>query len=250
MTSWNTSVKHVSAEITTVRGVSYVNTAATDQAGNDSIDTVQTKAATESAAQQQQQQQPHDTNGHANGTAHAQQASSLDMRNIRYSVQVRYGQWWKGACLRQKHTRVILNDVTLRVKSGEITAVLGNSGKTTLVCRQTGATQIRRLYATVTYDVHCYTSFPHVQLPRYQQTQCYTHRVTYKNARFFATFNVKLLVSASAQMSTDINGPATTTRSCCHSDIIYFTSYRHVRHASTREQLPHKCDINHSNGAV
>ena len=53
----------------------------------------------------------------------------LDVDGVSYSVKLREGAWWKGACFRKQQERHILRDVTLRVRSGGITAILGNSGR-------------------------------------------------------------------------------------------------------------------------
>lgn len=53
---------------------------------------------------------------------------SLDVLNVRYVVREWVGSWWKGACFRKTRRKVVLNDISLRLRAGEITAVLGNSG--------------------------------------------------------------------------------------------------------------------------
>ncbi|XP_052766024.1 ATP-binding cassette sub-family G member 5-like [Mya arenaria] len=68
----------------------------------------------------------------------------LDVYNVNYEVKEWVGPWWKGACFRKIRHKQVLNNVTLRLKSGEITAILGNSGsgKTSLLdvitCRSSG----------------------------------------------------------------------------------------------------------------
>ncbi|XP_052820665.1 ATP-binding cassette sub-family G member 5-like isoform X1 [Mya arenaria] len=68
----------------------------------------------------------------------------LDVLNLKYVVRDWVGPWWKGACFRKLRHKCIINDVTLRLKSGEITGILGNSGsgKTSLLdvitCRASG----------------------------------------------------------------------------------------------------------------
>ena len=54
---------------------------------------------------------------------------SLDILNVKYVVQQWMGSWWKGACFRKVRQKVVLDDISIRLKSGEITAILGNSGK-------------------------------------------------------------------------------------------------------------------------
>lgn len=56
---------------------------------------------------------------------------SLDVLNVRYVVREWVGSWWKGACFRKVRQKVVLDDISIRLKSGEITAILGNSGKYT-----------------------------------------------------------------------------------------------------------------------
>lgn len=52
----------------------------------------------------------------------------LDVKNVSYVVKEWVGPWWKGACLRKTRRKRVLNDVSIRLTSGEITAILGNSG--------------------------------------------------------------------------------------------------------------------------
>ncbi|KAH3859053.1 ATP-binding cassette sub-family G member 5-like [Dreissena polymorpha] len=74
----------------------------------------------------------------------ARREKHLDVLNVRYVVKEWQGPWWKGACFRRVIDKVVLNDVSLRLKPGEITAILGNSGsgKTSLLdviaCRSSG----------------------------------------------------------------------------------------------------------------
>lgn len=53
----------------------------------------------------------------------------LDVLHVKCKVRERVGPWWKGACLRAVREKVILNDVSARFKNGEVTAILGTSGK-------------------------------------------------------------------------------------------------------------------------
>ena len=53
---------------------------------------------------------------------------TLDVRDVTYEVQEWQGSWWKGCCLRQRRQKDVLKDVTARMESGQLTAVLGNSG--------------------------------------------------------------------------------------------------------------------------
>lgn len=66
---------------------------------------------------------PNSSNGHDTGV------KSLDVLNVKYVVREWVGSWWKGACFRRVREKVVLDDISLRLKSGEITAILGNSGK-------------------------------------------------------------------------------------------------------------------------
>ena len=72
-------------------------------------------------------------NGRAGASVDAEKPTrhSLDVKGVSYTVKYREGAWWRGACLRKQQQRHILRDVTLRVNSGSVTAVLGNSGKQT-----------------------------------------------------------------------------------------------------------------------
>lgn len=54
---------------------------------------------------------------------------SLDVLNLTGVVKEYLGPWWKGACCRKSRERVVLNDISLSLKAGQITAILGNSGK-------------------------------------------------------------------------------------------------------------------------
>jgi ABC-type glutathione transport system ATPase component len=54
--------------------------------------------------------------------------SSLSVQNVNYVVKEWVGPWWKGACFRKIRSKTVLRDISLHVKSAEITAILGNSG--------------------------------------------------------------------------------------------------------------------------
>jgi len=54
---------------------------------------------------------------------------SLVMKNIDYCVKKRTGPWWKGCCLRPIEQKHILKKVNVKFESGELTAILGSSGK-------------------------------------------------------------------------------------------------------------------------
>ena len=54
--------------------------------------------------------------------------STLNVSNVTYVVREYVGPWWKGACLRKTRRKTVLENISLQVKSGEITAILGNSG--------------------------------------------------------------------------------------------------------------------------
>ncbi|XP_053377061.1 ATP-binding cassette sub-family G member 5-like [Mercenaria mercenaria] len=70
--------------------------------------------------------------------------STLNVADVSYVVQEYVGPWWTGACLRKTRRKTVLQNISLQVKSGEITAILGNSGsgKTSLLdiisCRSSG----------------------------------------------------------------------------------------------------------------
>ncbi|XP_045159980.2 ATP-binding cassette sub-family G member 5-like [Mercenaria mercenaria] len=71
--------------------------------------------------------------------------STLNVSNVFYVVKEWVGPWWTGACFRKTRRKIVLRDISLQVKAGEITAILGNSGsgKTSLLdvisCRSSGA---------------------------------------------------------------------------------------------------------------
>lgn len=70
--------------------------------------------------------------------------SALSVSDVTYVVKEYVGPWWKGACFRRTRRKTVLKNVSLQVKAGEITAILGNSGsgKTSLLdiisCRSAG----------------------------------------------------------------------------------------------------------------
>lgn len=53
---------------------------------------------------------------------------SLSLLNINYQIKEFVGPWWKGACLRKRQTKSVLNSINIQFKSGEMTAILGSSG--------------------------------------------------------------------------------------------------------------------------
>ena len=55
-------------------------------------------------------------------------SSTLSIIGLNYTVKEWIGPWWKGACLRKQRKKIVLNDITMQLKSGQITAILGNSG--------------------------------------------------------------------------------------------------------------------------
>ena len=57
------------------------------------------------------------------------EAVHLDVSHVTYTVKERLGGWYQGCCLREKVEKVVLDDVSLRASGGEVTALLGNSGK-------------------------------------------------------------------------------------------------------------------------
>lgn len=80
---------------------------------------------------------------------------NLNIQNLNYKVTEFVGPWWTGACLRRRKSKHVLRDISLQVKSGEITAILGNSGsgKTSLLdviaCRSTGTVSGKVCYNNV-----------------------------------------------------------------------------------------------------
>lgn len=55
---------------------------------------------------------------------------ALNLKDITYTVEEYIGRWWQGACFRKKRSKRVLDNVTTQFRSGEITAILGSSGKT------------------------------------------------------------------------------------------------------------------------
>ncbi|KAK3598078.1 hypothetical protein CHS0354_014614 [Potamilus streckersoni] len=70
---------------------------------------------------------------------------TLSLLQVSYVVKQWAGPWWKGACLRPVLYKTVLSNITMQLKSGQITALLGNSGsgKTSLLdvisCRSSGS---------------------------------------------------------------------------------------------------------------
>ena len=54
--------------------------------------------------------------------------STLSIRHVTYTVKETIGKWWKCHCGKTRH-KVVLKDISMHLKSGEVTAILGNSGK-------------------------------------------------------------------------------------------------------------------------
>ena len=55
--------------------------------------------------------------------------TTLSVLNVSMVVKERIGPWWKGACLRRIRHKIVLRDACMHMKSGQITAILGGSGK-------------------------------------------------------------------------------------------------------------------------
>ena len=53
---------------------------------------------------------------------------TVNMLNVNYEVTEWIGPWWKGACFRRQRKKTVLRDITVQLKSGLLTAILGNSG--------------------------------------------------------------------------------------------------------------------------
>ncbi|XP_074662481.1 ATP-binding cassette sub-family G member 5-like [Tubulanus polymorphus] len=60
---------------------------------------------------------------------------TLSVQEVTYVVKETVGAWYKGACFREERKKTVLNGVNLHLVSGQITAILGNSGsgKTSLL---------------------------------------------------------------------------------------------------------------------
>lgn len=53
---------------------------------------------------------------------------ALSVSDVTYVVKEYVGPWWRGACFRKTKRKTVLKNISLHVKAGEITAILGNSG--------------------------------------------------------------------------------------------------------------------------
>ncbi|ELT88926.1 hypothetical protein CAPTEDRAFT_142325 [Capitella teleta] len=60
---------------------------------------------------------------------------SLSVLGLTYIVKRWEGSWWKGCCMRPRMVKSVLTNVSMHVSSGQLTALLGNSGsgKTSLL---------------------------------------------------------------------------------------------------------------------
>ncbi|KAK3598669.1 hypothetical protein CHS0354_020431 [Potamilus streckersoni] len=73
------------------------------------------------------------------------ETKTLSLHRVSYVVKQGAGPWWKGVCLRPEIYKTVLSNITMQLKSGQITALLGNSGsgKTSLLdvisCRSSGS---------------------------------------------------------------------------------------------------------------
>ena len=65
-------------------------------------------------------------------------SSTMSIIGLNYTVKEWIGPWWKGACLRKQRKKKVLTDITMQLKSGQITAILGNSGKLTIMSQSSG----------------------------------------------------------------------------------------------------------------
>ncbi|XP_067682039.1 ATP-binding cassette sub-family G member 5-like [Haliotis asinina] len=59
----------------------------------------------------------------------------LNIKDVTYTVREWEGPWWKGACFRKRRKKTVLNNITMSLKGGRITALIGSSGsgKTSLL---------------------------------------------------------------------------------------------------------------------
>lgn len=55
--------------------------------------------------------------------------TTLSVLNVSCVVKERVGPWWKGACLRRIRHKIVVRDTCMHMKSGQITGILGSSGK-------------------------------------------------------------------------------------------------------------------------
>ncbi|XP_071081007.1 ATP-binding cassette sub-family G member 5-like [Haliotis cracherodii] len=68
----------------------------------------------------------------------------LHIKDVTYTVQEWEGPWWKGACFRKRRNKTVLNNISMSLRGGLITALIGSSGsgKTSLLdviaCRGEG----------------------------------------------------------------------------------------------------------------
>ena len=54
---------------------------------------------------------------------------TLNLLNVGYEITEYIRPWWTGACFRQKQKKIVLNEISCQFRSGELTAILGSSGK-------------------------------------------------------------------------------------------------------------------------
>ncbi|KAK6182449.1 hypothetical protein SNE40_010141 [Patella caerulea] len=72
------------------------------------------------------------------------QVPRLNIVNLSYTVKTKPGAWYTGACFKSAPERKVLKNIDMSLNSGEVTAIIGNSGcgKTTLLdviaCRVDG----------------------------------------------------------------------------------------------------------------
>ena len=59
----------------------------------------------------------------------AAHVATLTIRHLKYVITERRGPWWRGACFRKARHKTVLNNVTMSIRSGQLTAVAGSSGE-------------------------------------------------------------------------------------------------------------------------
>ena len=59
---------------------------------------------------------------------------SLSVLGCTYIVQGYHDPWWKGCCCRVQHQRAVLQNVSMHLRAGEVTGIMGNSGEFNIVC--------------------------------------------------------------------------------------------------------------------
>jgi hypothetical protein len=83
---------------------------------------------------------------------------TLNLLNVSYEITEYIRPWWTGACFRQKQKKIVLNDISCQFRSGELTAILGSSGKYNMHCLKQKSPNIKYVLTmqTLTIKIHVY----------------------------------------------------------------------------------------------